>query len=78
MITSGIILLLLLSACGSNEGNEDTKLEKEAEAVSVEFLETLYNVEEANFVDENDTVEEVADYLEQKTTEYEDYFTAEE
>ncbi|HLQ96980.1 MAG TPA: hypothetical protein VK108_11515 [Pseudogracilibacillus sp.] len=77
-ISSIIVCVLVFSACGNDEENEDIDLEKEAEEISVEFLDTLYNVEESHFVDENDTVEEVADYFEQQVDEYEVYFTEEE
>src|SRR5699024_5378089 len=72
-ISSIIVCVLVFSACGNDEENEDIDLEKEAEEISVEFLDTLYNVEESHFVDENDTVEEVADYFEQQVDEYEVY-----
>lgn len=78
MLLGAIGLLVVFNACSNNEENDDTDLDKEAEDISVEFLETLYNVEDPDVVDETDSPEEMADYLEEIVDEYEPYFTEEE
>lgn len=78
MLFGAMGLLIVFNACGENEENADVDLEKEAEDISTEFLETLYNVEDPDVVDESDSPEEMADYLEEMVDKYEPYFTEEE
>src|SRR5699024_313290 len=78
MLFGAMGLLIVFNAGGANEENADVDLEKEAEGISTEFLETLYNVEDPDVVEESDSPEEMADYLEEMVDKYEPYFTEEE